>query len=190
MSDSDAMSGLAGRLLIAMPSITQGQLAHSVVFVCAHTNEGAMGIQLNKPIVQPSFEDLLKQLEIEPVPPARHIRLMSGGPVDNSRGFVLHSADWTAEATMRVDEAYGLTASLDVLKAIAGGGGPARGFLALGYTGWNAGQLDDEMRRGAWLEAPPDEALLFGDDHDTKWRRALAKLRIDPSMLSGDVGHA
>ncbi len=190
MSEEDATSGLAGRLLIAMPSIIEGQLAHSVVFVCVHTEEGAMGIQLNKPITQPSFEDLLKQLDIEPTPPARHIRLMSGGPVDNSRGFVLHSADWTVDSTMRVDDAYGLTASLDVLKAIAGGGGPQLGFLALGYTGWSAGQLDEEIRRGAWLEAPPDEALLFGDDHDTKWRRALAKLRIDPSMLSANVGHA
>ncbi len=173
-----------------MPSISEGQLAHAVVFVCVHTPDGAMGIQLNRPIREPSFETLLKQLDIAPVPPARHIRLMSGGPVDHSRGFVLHSADWTAETSMRVDAAHALTASLDVLKAIAGGGGPERGFLALGYTGWGAGQLDTELREGAWLEAPADEALMFGDDHESKWRRALGKLRIDPGRLQPTVGHA
>jgi putative transcriptional regulator len=181
---------LTGRLLIAMPSITEGQLSHSVIFMCAHTPDGAMGIQLNRPIEQPSFDDLLRQLNIEPAPPARRIQLMSGGPVDNARGFVLHTSDWTVDSSLQVDDDHALTASLDVLKAIAEGGGPTLGFLALGYVGWGAGQLDDEMRRGAWLEAPADELLLFGGEYDQKWRRALAKLRIDPIMLSASVGHA
>ena len=181
---------LTGQILIAMPSIVDDTLSHSVIYMCAHTTDGAMGIQLNKPIGRPSFDDLLKQLEIEPVPPARRIQLMSGGPVDHARGFVLHTADWTAEGTMQVDDGYGLTASLEVLKAIAEGGGPSKGLLALGYVGWGAGQLDSEMRRSAWLQAPADDLLLFDGDHDTKWRRALAKLRIDPVKLSASVGHA
>jgi putative transcriptional regulator len=186
----DETEFLTGRLLIAMPSIVDDKLSHSVIFMCAHTSDGAMGIQLNRPIDRPSFDDLLRQLDIEPAPPARRIHLMSGGPVDNSRGFVLHTSDWTADASLQVDDGHALTASLDVLKAIAEGGGPRQGLLALGYVGWGAGQLDEELRRSAWLEAPADELLLFDRDHETKWRRALAKLHIDPLMLSASVGHA
>lgn len=190
MQADDSAHFLTGRLLIAMPSILDGQLSHSVIFMCAHTPDGAMGIQLNKPIERPRFDDLLRQLDVEPVPPARQIRLMSGGPVDNARGFVLHTSDWMVAASLHVDDGHALTASLDVLKAIAEGGGPRQGFLALGYVGWSAGQLDDEIRRSAWLEAPADENLLFDANHETKWRRALAKLRIDPLMLSANIGHA
>jgi putative transcriptional regulator len=190
MQTKDEPAFLTGRLLIAMPSIVDSKLSHSVIFMCAHTSDGAMGIQLNKPIERPSFDDLLRQLDIEPAPPARRIQLMSGGPVDHARGFVLHTSDWTADASLQVDDGHALTASLDVLKAIAEGGGPRQGLLALGYVGWGAGQLDDELRRSAWLEAPADELLLFDGDHDTKWRRALGKLNIDPLMLSAAVGHA
>ena len=181
---------LTGQLLIAMPSMSDPRFAQSVIFMCAHTAEGAMGIVVNRPIVQPSFDDLLKQLDIEPLPPARRIRLCSGGPVENARGFVLHTADWTGEGSLRVDEALALTASLDILKAIAGGGGPRAGLLALGYAGWGPGQLDNELTHNAWLFGPADETLVFGEDHESKWRRALAKLRIDPGSLSGAAGHA
>jgi putative transcriptional regulator len=181
---------LTGQLLIAMPSMADPRFVQSVIFMCAHTAEGAMGIVVNRPLEQPSFDDLLKQLDIEPLPPARRIRLCSGGPVENARGFVLHTADWTGEGSLRVDEALALTASLDILKAIAGGGGPRAGLLALGYAGWGPGQLDNELTHNAWLFGPADEALVFGEDHETKWRRALAKLRIDPGSLSGAAGHA
>jgi putative transcriptional regulator len=181
---------LTGQVLIAMPSMADPRFSQSVIYVCAHTPEGAMGIVVNRPLASPSFEDLLRQLNVAPVPPARSIRLCSGGPVDNARGFVLHTADWTGEGSLRVDEALALTASLDILKAIAGGGGPSQGLLALGYAGWGPGQLDNEMQQNAWLSAPPDLAVLFDADHDTKWRRALAKLKVDPLLLSGAAGHA
>ena len=181
---------LTGQLLIAMPSLSDPRLSQGVIYMCAHTPEGAMGILLNRPLQQPSFDDLLRQLHIEPVPPARRIRLCMGGPVDNGRGFVLHTADWTGEGSLVVNDRLALTASLDVLKAIAGGGGPREGLLALGYVGWGPAQLESEIQRNTWLSAPADEGLLFDTQHDTKWRRALGKLKIDPLLLSDVAGHA
>src|SRR5262249_32036778 len=158
--------------------------AQSVIYICAHTPEGAMGIVVNRPLAAPTFADLLKQLEVAPLPPARTIRLCHGGPVDNARGFVLHTSDWTGDGSLRVDHTLALTPSLDVLKAIAGGGGPQQGLLALGYAGWGPGQLDNEMQQNAWLSAPVDLDVIFDKDHETKWRRALATLHIDPLLLS------
>ena len=181
---------LTGQVLIAMPAMTDPRFAQSVIYVCAHTQEGAMGIVINRPLAAPSFSDLLTQLSVDPVPPAREIRLCQGGPVDNARGFVLHTADWTGDGSLRVNDKMALTASLDILKAIAAGGGPAQGMLALGYAGWGPGQLDDEMQQNAWLSAPADLDLLFDDEHETKWRRALARLKIDPLLLSSAAGRA
>jgi putative transcriptional regulator len=181
---------LTGQLLIAMPTMADPRFAQSVVYLYAHNSDGAMGLVLNRPLVRPTFDDLLRQLEIAPVPPARQIKLCSGGPVENGRGFVLHTGDWTGEGSLRVDGALALTASLDVLKAIAQGGGPRQGLLALGYAGWGPGQLDVELQQNAWLSAPADETLLFDGDHETKWRRALGKLRVDPLLLSASAGHA
>jgi putative transcriptional regulator len=181
---------LTGQLLIAMPAMLDPRFAHSVIYICAHTDEGAMGLVINRPLAAPSFTDLLRQLNVDPVPPARSIRLCQGGPVDNARGFVLHSSDWTGDGSLRVDAETALTASLDVLKAIAGGGGPSQGVLALGYAGWGPGQLEREMADNAWLSAPADAALLFGEEDETKWRRALAKLRVDPLLLSSVAGRA
>ena len=181
---------LTGQLLIAMPAMEDPRFAQSVIYVCAHTAEGAMGLVLNRPIQRPSFDDLLKQLEVAPAPPARRISLCQGGPVDNARGFVLHTSDWTGEGSLKVNESLALTASLDVLKAIAEGGGPRAGLLALGYAGWGPGQLDAEIQQNAWLSVPADETLVFDDEHETKWRRALAVLHIDPLLLSGAAGHA
>jgi putative transcriptional regulator len=177
-------------LLIAMPAMADPRFAQSVIYLCAHTPEGAMGLVLNRPLKRPSFEDLLRQLDVAPLPPARRIRLCAGGPVDNARGFVLHTTDWTGEGSLRVDDELALTASLDVLKAIAEGGGPREGILALGYAGWGPGQLDAEMQQNAWLSVSADETIVFDGDHDTKWRRAFAKLKIDPLLLSGAAGHA
>jgi len=181
---------LSGQILIAMPSMPDRRFAQSVIFMCAHTAEGAMGITVNRPLSNPEFAGLLAQLGIEPAPPLREIRIGAGGPVDSNRGFVLHSADWTAEGSLEVDDSYVLTASLDILRAIAEGGGPSQGFLAMGYAAWEAGQLDDEILRNAWLSVPADAELVFGNDHKTKWTRALAKLRINPGMLSGEAGRA
>jgi putative transcriptional regulator len=181
---------LTGQVLIAMPSMDDPRFSQSVIYVCAHTNEGAMGIVVNRPLASPSFDDLLRQLNVDPTPPARTIRLCSGGPVDNARGFVLHTADWTDDASLRVDDTLALTASLDILKAIATGGGPSKGLLALGYAGWGPGQLDTEMGQNAWLSAPVDLDVLFDPDNSTKWRRALATLKIDPLLLSATAGRA
>lgn len=181
---------LTGQLLIAMPAMADPRFAQSVIFVCAHTADGAMGLIVNRPIEQPSFDDMLRQLDITPVPPARRIRLHQGGPVENARGFVLHTADWSGDGSLRVDDSLVLTASLDILKAIAAGGGPERGLLALGYAGWGPGQLEQEIQQNAWLSAPALLDVLFDRDHETKWRRALASLHIDPLLLSGAAGHA
>jgi putative transcriptional regulator len=181
---------LTGQLLIAMPTMEDPRFAQSVIYLCAHTPEGAMGLVLNRPLQRPKFDDLLRQLEVAPVPPARRIQLCAGGPMDNARGFVLHTADWTGEGSLKVNEGLALTASLDVLKAIAEGNGPREGLLALGYAGWGPGQLDAEIQQNAWLSVPADETIVFDDGHETKWRRALAKLNIDPLLLSGAAGHA
>jgi putative transcriptional regulator len=187
---ADSAPWLAGQILIAMPAMGDPRFAQAVVYLCDHSAKGAMGIVVNRPLENPSFEELLRQLNIDPIPPARSIRLCSGGPVDNARGFVLHSADWTGEGSLRVDDSFALTASLDILKAIAGGGGPKQGVLALGYAGWGPGQLDAEMQQNAWLSAPADPALVFDGAHETKWRRALAAMRIDPLLLSHFSGRA
>ena len=190
-AEMDRLEGqMTGQLLIAMPSMTTPHFSQAVIFVCAHTADGAMGIVLNRPLASPSFGDLLEQLEVSPVPPVRRIELFRGGPVDAARGFVLHTSDWTGDGSLMVDSQVALTASLDVLKAIADGGGPQRGFLALGYAGWGPGQLDQEMQDNAWLSAPASVDLLFDSEHETKWRRAMAILKVDPILLSGTAGHA
>jgi putative transcriptional regulator len=181
---------LTGQLLIAMPVMADPRFAQSVIYICAHTPDGAMGLVVNRPLAKPSFDDLLRQLEIEPLPPARRIRLCVGGPVDNARGFVLHTSDWTGEGSLKVNDTLALTASLDVLKALAEGGGPREGILALGYAGWGPGQLEAEIHQNAWLSLPAQEHLVFGAEHETKWRRALATMKIDPLLLSGSAGHA
>lgn len=188
--DQPADTFLTGQLLIAMPAMGDERFARSVIYLCAHTSDGAMGIVVNRPLQKPSFEDLLRQLEVAPAPPARQIQLCQGGPVDNARGFVLHTTDWTGEGSLKVTETTALTASLDVLKAIAEGGGPREGLLALGYAGWGPGQLDSEIQQNAWLSVPADDTLVFDSGHDTKWRRAFAKLNVDPVQLSDAAGHA
>ena len=188
--EASADTSLTGHLLIAMPAMGDERFAQSVIYLCAHTSEGAMGIVVNRPLQKPSFADLLRQLEVAPMPPAREIQLCQGGPVDNARGFVLHTTDWTGEGSLKVTEETALTASLDVLKAIAEGGGPREGLLALGYAGWGPGQLDSEIQQNAWLSVPADDTLMFDSKHDTKWRRAFAKLKVDPLQLSDVAGHA
>jgi putative transcriptional regulator len=183
-------SSLTGQVLIAMPALDDPEFDHSVVYLCAHGEDGAMGLIVNRPLPQPTFPNLLRQLNIGETPPVREISLCKGGPVENARGFVLHSADWTGDDSLRVNDDVALTASLDVLKAIADGGGPNRGILALGYANWGPGQLDREMRENAWLHAPADADLLFGHDNGSKWSRAMAKINIQPGRLSSLSGSA
>jgi putative transcriptional regulator len=181
---------LAGQMLIAMPQMRDPRFARSVVYVCAHSAEGAMGLVVNRLFDQLSFTDLLDQLEIPPTPLCSEIRIHFGGPVDAGRGFVLHSTDYMAESTLVVDEEVALTATVDVLRAISDGTGPMRSLLALGYSGWSPGQLDQEILENVWLNVPADPDLLFGSELDHKWERAIGKLGIDFGMLSGEAGHA
>jgi len=181
---------LAGQMLIAMPQMRDARFSRTVVYLCAHTKEGAMGLVINRKFNGLSFADLLEQLNIEATPLCDPIKIHFGGPVEAGRGFVLHSTDYVQETTLVVNDDVGLTATIDVLKAIANGEGPARSLLALGYAGWGAGQLDNEIRDNAWLSVEPDDDLLFGRELDTKWERAIAKIGVDFSMLSGEAGHA
>jgi putative transcriptional regulator len=182
---------LGGQILIAMPSMDDPRFARSVICLCAHSAEGAMGIVLNRAIENLSFDELLKQLDVSPVPPQRRIRLHAGGPVEGGRGFVLHTEDWSSDGSLPIEGGFALTASVDILKAIAGGEGPRQGLLALGYAGWGPGQLESELQHNAWLSVSPDEAILFTEeDQDAKWRRALAKLKVDPLQLVDTAGRA
>lgn len=181
---------LTGQLLVAMPGLRDPRFSQSVIFICAHNQDGAMGVILNRPVRKPSFEELMQQLGITPTPPQRVLALGQGGPVEEHRGFVLHSADWHTQGSLNIDGAHMLSANLDVLQSIANGEGPQQARLLLGYASWGEGQLEDEIRQNSWLTAPPTDEILFDDLYHTKWLRSWAILKIDPAMLSGDAGRA
>lgn len=181
---------LTGQLLIAMPQMADPRFAQTVIYMCAHSEDGAMGLVINRQIESISFPGLLKQLEIEAPSADDQIRVMFGGPVETGRGFVLHSPDYVQDSTMLIDEKLGLTATMDILKDMASGSGPRHSLLALGYAGWAPGQLDHEIQANGWLHAPADQDLIFAEDIGSKWDRALASLGISSAMLSGDAGHA
>jgi putative transcriptional regulator len=188
---------LDGQMLIAMPTMGDERFARSVIYVCAHSTEGAMGIVINQPAANISFPDLLVQLDVVPaadliqVAPRASIQVLKGGPVDTQRGFVLHSSDFFIEnSTLPIDEGICLTATLDILKAIARGSGPRSAILALGYAGWAPGQLENEIQHNGWLHCPADADLIFGPDTGGKYQMALKKIGIDLAMLSSEAGHA
>ena len=189
---------LDGQMLIAMPTMGDERFTRSVIYVCAHSSEGAMGIVINQPAQNIRFPDLLVQLEVIPAKerielPVRAdaVKVLKGGPVETGRGFVLHSADFFIEnSTLPIDEGICLTATLDILKAIARGSGPASAVLALGYAGWAPGQLEQEIQQNGWLHCPADPDLIFGADIEGKYERALRKIGIDLGMLSSQHGHA
>lgn len=184
--------GLTGRLLISSPVLGDSEFARCVIYICTHSLEdGAMGLVINKRAPHPTLEMLFEQLDISPSPPRRLINLCSGGPVEPSRGLVLHSTDWKREDSLIINDQNCVTASLDILQDIAKGNGPRRALLALGHASWEAGQLEEEIiKHNAWLSAPAHDDLIFGHDHTPKWRRALATINIDPLLLSSVVGHA
>lgn len=181
---------LKGQLLIAMPGMSDPRFDRTVIYLCAHSSDGAMGLIVNRLVDHINFPSLLETLSIESRAENRQVRVHFGGPVETSRGFVLHTADYALDATVQVNERMGLTASVDVLQAIAKGSGPRRSLLALGYAGWGPGQLDHEIQQNVWLHAPPDDDIIFGGDLGQKWQRAVGKLGIDLSLLSGTAGHA
>ncbi len=191
-------SYLDGQFLIAMPGMQDSRFARTVVYVCAHSADGAMGIMVNQPAPQITFRDLLVQLGIIPEGPeirlpdtADGMRVHRGGPVETGRGFVLHTADYFIEnSTLPIDEQVCLTATLEILKAIAVGTGPQKAMLALGYAGWAPGQLESEIQANGWLNCPATPELIFDANTEAKYERALAMIGIDSSRLSGEAGHA
>lgn len=187
---------LDDQFLIAMPGMKDDRFARSVIYVCAHSEEGAMGLIINQ-AQQMRFPDLLVQLGImdeqEAIrlpSPARDFMIRNGGPVDRSRGFVLHSQDYTVESSMPVSEDVCLTATVDILRAISTGRGPRHALMALGYAGWGAGQLESEIAENGWLTCPANLDLLFDSDIEGKYDRILASIGIDLVRLSHSAGHA
>src|SRR5919206_680044 len=194
-SDKAARGYLDGQMLIAMPSMRDERFTRSVIYVCAHSSEGAMGIVVNQPAANINFPDLLVQLEVIPASDliqlprrAGTVKVLRGGPVETGRGFVLHSADFFIEnSTLPIDDGICLTATLDILKAIARGKGPQSAVLALGYAGWAPGQLENEIQENGWLHCSADPELIFGSDIEGKYGKALRKIGIDPGMLSSEA---
>ena len=184
-------SNLCGKLLIAMPDMGDPRFAHSVVYICAHAEDGAMGLIVNKPQTEIRFSALLEQLDIARAPDARDIRVHFGGPVEMARGFVLHTLDYRSETgTLDVDDGIGMTATLDVLEDLAKGRGPETSMLALGYAGWGPGQLEDEIAQNGWLSCDARSDIVFGRANEHKWTAALKVLGIDPVLLSSTAGRA
>ena len=196
--ETDGEGFLSGQLLVAMPSADDNNFAGSVVYVCAHSSEGAMGIVINRPAEHLSFVDLLQQLELLPedrainVPPLiEYMSVFVGGPVETGRGFVLHSADYfSTDSTLAIDGNVCLTATIDILRAIAQGAGPHKSLLALGYAGWAPGQLESEIQANGWLTCPGDAELVFDPRVEEKYTLALGKLGVDPSFLVNQAGNA
>jgi putative transcriptional regulator len=189
---------LDGQMLIAMPAMMDERFARSLIYICAHSSEGAMGIVVNHPAKNINFPDLLVKLDVIPAADliqlpnkAGTVKVLKGGPVETERGFVLHSADFFIEnSTLPIDNGICLTATLDILKAIARGDGPDSAILALGYAGWAPGQLENEIQGNGWLHCSADPDLIFGTDIGGKYEKALKKIGIDLGMLSSEAGHA
>lgn len=181
---------LAGHLLVAMPGMPDPRFDKTVIYMCAHNAEGAMGLVINRPMKNVSFPDLLDQLGIVAKGHMSPISVQFGGPVEEGRGFVLHSPDYVQDTTYVVDGGIALTTTVDILKDIADGHGPMQSFLALGYAGWGPGQLDEEILHNGWLSVEADPEIVFGPNLDAKWLQALSKLGIDVSLLSEEAGHA
>lgn len=189
---------LNAQMLIAMPNIGDPRFERTVIYICAHSEDGAMGIVINKSIKEITFPELIERLQVIPEeqrielePAAKDVPVHFGGPVETGRGFVLHSSDYFADnSTLPIDEETGLTATIDVLRAIAMGDGPRKSLLALGYAGWGPGQLEDEIQSNGWLHCDPDEKLLFKPDLGEKYDMALDKIGIKPGQLTSQSGHA
>lgn len=187
----DRLDGyLTGQLLIAMPGMRDARFARAVIYMCAHSQDGAMGLVINRLVGAISFPDLLRQLGIESAVPTDEIHVHFGGPVESGRGFVLHSTEYLQEASLNVDGQVALTATVDILRDIAVGLGPQRRLMALGYAGWGPGQLDSEIHSNGWLHCRADDALVFDEDLDSKWERAIGTLGVDVANLSDAAGHA
>jgi putative transcriptional regulator len=198
LSGDGSAGWLGGQMLVAMPGMPDARFKRSVIYMCGHSDAGAMGIVINQRASSMTFRDLLVQLDIIEADQAirlprriSHAHVLKGGPVETSRGFVLHSADFQiTNVTQRVGEGIAMTATLDILKAMAKEEGPSAALMALGYSGWAAGQIEREIAQNGWLHCAADEALIFDSDIESKYDRALRKIGIDPAMLSNEAGRA
>lgn len=190
MIEKPIASSLTGKLLIAMPAVQDHRFERTVIYLCAHNDDGAMGLVINQEMDNTDFSDLAEQLNIQLSEEIDHIRVHFGGPVDSGRGFVLHSPEYERDGTLIVDDHISLTATVDVLRSIAAGRGPRKSLFALGYAGWGPGQLDQEISENAWMIVEADESLIFDTGLEGKWDLALAKIGIHAGQLSTDMGHA
>lgn len=181
---------LTGQFLIAMPAMADPRFERTVVYVCVHNADGAMGLVVNRLVDSLTFDELLEQLNLDCPYGDEEILVHFGGPVESGRGFVLHSSDYEREGTVLMENGIGLTATVDILRDIANGHGPQNSLLALGYAGWGPGQLDAEIQENAWLTVPAGPELLFDKWLDRKWDRAVGMLGVDPGLLSSEAGHA
>lgn len=187
---------LDGQFLMAMPGLDDGNFARSVIYICAHSDAGAMGFIINRP-QQITFTDILLHLKLVDSNDAimlpnrtREFPIQCGGPVESGRGFVLHSDDYLSESSIPVSDDISLTATLDIVRAISNGRGPQKATMMLGYAGWGPGQLENEIANNGWLNCPAAEDLIFDRGLDNKYERALALMGVDARMLSTDAGHA
>ncbi len=181
---------LTGKLLVAMPFMGDNRFDHAVIYVCGHDEYGAIGLVINKPLNSLTFSDLLSQLDITPCPTTRPVQMLTGGPVEVSRGFVLHSVDYQSDSTVRVGENYSITATLDILRTLAVGHGPSKFILTLGYAGWRSGQLEQEIQDNLWMIVGPTDEIIFRAPVEFRWRASMLSLGVDPSTLSLDYGRA
>lgn len=188
---NDNSTYLSGKVLLAMPSMSDPRFERAVIFMCAHDDEGAMGLVINSTLPNISLEKMLDQIGIKSninVPLTHDV--MSGGPVETSRGFLLHSNDFSVEDTIKINDALSVTGTLDALQIVADGEGPDQHLFILGYAGWSAGQLEQEIQQNAWLITDPDPDIIFSDNHTEKWMAAVGKMGFDPAMLSANAGRA
>lgn len=188
--NADENAYLEGQVLVAMPGMPDPRFARTVIFLCAHSENGAMGIVVNRIVDDIDYAGLMRQLKIDGVSRKAKRRVHYGGPVETSRGFVLHSDDYRSDGTLAVKGGFALSSTIEVLRAIAEDKGPRQSLLALGYAGWAPGQLDSEIQANGWLNVAADEDLVLGPGLDDKWNRAIKKIGIDPFKLSVESGHA
>lgn len=181
---------LAGHLLIATPSVEDFCFNRSVIYVCSHSEDEAMGVIVNYPVKELDMEQIYEQLQITRKTESRDLPIHFGGPVEANRGFIIHSSDYSNDEALIDKNGITVSASLGLLKAIAEGNGPLSGMLVLGYAGWTAGQLEKEIEEGSWMVIPASKELVFGDNNEDKWQAAIATLGIDMGHFSRDVGHA
>ena len=191
MSNENTITDLTGKLLISMPDMGDPRFAKSVVLICSHSPEGAMGLIVNKCADEVRFSELLEQLEVPVDGDVKQTPIHFGGPVETGRGFVLHSEDYASSSnSIKIPGGFRVTTTLDVLESLAKGGGPEQSIMALGYAGWGPGQLEGELQDNGWLIAEASDHLVFSDDNDGKWMAALNSMGVSPLHLSASGGRA